>query len=177
MEFGPRALGHRSILAPADRPETTTRLGAALRREDFMPFAPLLREEDTGACFEGFEAAAGAARFMTVALPATARFRAACPAAIHVDGTARPQVVHRAERPGLHALLTRYVERTGLPAVVNTSFNLHEEPIVHTPRDAVRAFRESGLARMRLGPWVLDAASASSPREVGRARRAVEPAC
>ena len=70
---------------------------------------------------------------MTVALPATEAFRRACPAAVHVDGTARPQVVSAAEEPELHRLLTAYHARTGRPALVNTSFNMHQEPIVASP--------------------------------------------
>lgn len=155
MEFGPRALGHRSVLAPAHGEAAASGLNAALRRDDFMPFAPILREEEAGRAFPGLAPLAGAVRFMTVAWPATAAFRAACPAAVHVDGTARPQVVARDASPALHRLLTAYVEATGRPALVNTSFNLHHEPIVSSARDAVRSFRRSGLPAMRLGPLVL----------------------
>lgn len=155
MEFGPRALGHRSVLAPASRPQITDPLNAALRREEFMPFAPILRWEDGAEAFEHFSTAGLAARFMTVALPARPAFAAACPAAVHVDGTARPQVVRAEEDAELHGMLTRYVQRSGRPGLVNTSFNLHEEPIVCTPMDAVRAFRQSGLPIMRLGDFVV----------------------
>jgi carbamoyltransferase len=155
MEFGPRALGHRSILAPAHDPATGDALNRALARDDFMPFAPALRVEDAPEAFDGFEAAASAARHMTVALPAREGFRRLCPGAVHVDGTARPQAVSRDEDPELHRLLAAHAERTGRPAVVNTSFNRHEEPIVNTPTDAVRAFREAGLPLLRLGPFVV----------------------
>jgi len=171
MEFGPRALGHRSVLAPADRADLPDRLNAALQREEFMPFAPILRYADGPDCFEHFDAAGPATRFMTVALPARATFRAACPGAVHVDGTARPQTVLPDEDAALDALLARYTERTGLPALVNTSFNLHEEPIVCTPMDAARAFRQSGLPIMRLGPFVVS--NPGSPwrrRPLARAR-------
>jgi len=156
MEFGPRALGHRSILCPADRPEASGELNDALRRDDFMPFAPILREEEARTAFPGLGSLARAARFMTVAVPATDAFRRACPAAVHVDGTARPQVVSASESPELHRLLTAHHARTGRPALVNTSFNMHQEPIVASPRDAVRSFLASGLPTMRLGPLVLD---------------------
>ena len=161
MEFGPRALGHRSILAPADRPEASAALNAALRRDDFMPFAPILRAEEAEASFPGLAPLAASARFMTVALPATEAFRRACPAAVHVDGTARPQVVHAHEAPDLHGLLSAYHARTGRPALVNTSFNMHQEPIVASARDAVRSFRASGLPTMRLGPLVLERRAAA----------------
>lgn len=156
MEFGPRALGHRSILAPADRTETTAELNRALRRDDFMPFAPILRAEEADGAFPGLAPLARAARFMTVALPASEGFRASCPAAVHVDGTARPQVVWGDEEPALHRLLGAYHRRTGRPALVNTSFNMHREPIVASARDAVRSFLASGLPTMRLGPFVLE---------------------
>jgi carbamoyltransferase len=155
MEYGPRALGHRSVLAPAADAGITQRLNEALRRDDFMPFAPVVCREDADACFEGHAAAADAARFMTVALAARPAFRAACPAAVHVDGSARPQVVSREDDAELYALVAAYRARTGRPALINTSFNLHEEPIVCTPRDAVRAFVEAGLPCLRLGPFVV----------------------
>ena len=156
MEFGPRALGHRSILAPADRPEASAALNGALQRDDFMPFAPILRAEEASGAFPGLAPVARAARFMTVALPAAAAFVEACPAAVHVDGTARPQVVGEEDEPSLHRLLGAYHECTGRPGLVNTSFNMHQEPIVASAADAVRSFRASGLSRMRLGPLVLD---------------------
>jgi carbamoyltransferase len=154
MEYGPRALGHRSILAPADAPALAERMNEALRRDDFMPFAPILTAEEAERAFD-VPAARGPARFMTVALPARESFRRACPAAVHVDGTARPQVVHRDEEPALHALLVRYAERTGKPALLNTSFNVHEEPIVNGPEDAVRTLLDAGLPTLRLGTRVL----------------------
>jgi len=169
MEYGPRALGHRSVLAPADAGEITARLNAALARDDFMPFAPALLEDDAPAAFEHYDTAREAARFMTVALPASAPFAAACPAAVHADGTARPQVVRPDEDPELAALLRRHRDLTGRPALINTSFNLHEEPIVNTPAEAVRTLRASGIPRMRLGPFVADAPDASR-RASARAR-------
>ena len=128
-----------------------------------MPFAPILREEEALQAFPGLSSLARAARFMTVALPATDAFRQACPAAVHVDGTARPQVVSSSESPELHRLLTAHVARTGRPALVNTSFNMHQEPIVASPRDAVRSFLASGLPTMRLGPLVLERAQDLPP--------------
>lgn len=155
LEMGPRALGHRSILAPADRPALTQELNDALQRDDFMPFAPILPAEDGAACFEGWASAPSCARTMTIALPAKAAFRAACPAAVHVDGTARPQGVAREVDATLHALLRAAVDRSGRPALINTSFNMHEEPIVASPEDALRAFRAAGLPVLRLGPLVV----------------------
>ena len=176
MEFGPRALGHRSVLAPADDATLPARLNAALRRDDFMPFAPLVRAEDAEACFEHARSARQAARFMTVALPASASFRAACPAAVHVDGTARPQLVSREHEAALHALLGAVTERTGAPGIINTSFNLHEEPIVESPVQALRAFRASGLPVMRLGPLVVRQPAPAWPARAPRAAADRAPA-
>ncbi len=157
MEWGPRALGNRSVLARPDDPAINDWLNAKLSRSEFMPFAPMVRAEDAPRWFSNFDAAADAARFMTACFGCDADFRARCAAAVHVDGTARPQVVHAAENPSLHALLTRVGELTGTPVLVNTSFNLHEEPIVHTPSDAVRAFVQAGLDALWMGPFVATA--------------------
>lgn len=156
MEFGPRALGHRSILAPPNDPALLDTLGLALDRDAFMPFAPIVRIEEGRASFRHADVVRDAARFMTVALPASDGFAEHCPGAVHVDRTARPQFVSREGEPELHRLLTRVLARCGWPALINTSFNLHEEPIVASPRDALRAFRASRLPRMRLGPFIVD---------------------
>ena len=163
MEFGPRALGNRSVLAPADDVAITDLLSRALDRDDFMPFAPMLREEDAREAFPGLPVAHHACRYMTVALPCTDAFRDAHPAAVHVDGTARPQVVSREHEPALHALLGDYRQRTGRMAIINTSFNMHEEPIVADANDALRAFVRSGLPLMRLGPLLVKQRRGGSP--------------
>lgn len=155
MEFGPRALGHRSVMVPAHDARIVPALNAALDRDGFMPFAPIVTAEQATACFEGVSSCAQALRFMTVALPVKPYFGRACPAAVHADGTARPQVVVSSEQPQLHALLERYRLATGLPGLINTSFNRHEEPIVANAHEAVDAFLQTGLACMRLGPFVV----------------------
>lgn len=157
MEYGPRALGNRSILVRPDDPGINHSLNRRLRRSEFMPFAPMIRAEDAPELLVGWERAREAARFMTVCFPVTPRLRRMAPAAVHVDGTVRPQVVHAEELPVLHRILSRVGERTGVPVLVNTSFNLHEEPIVRTPEEALRAFDEGRLDCLQLGPYVLDA--------------------
>ncbi len=157
MEFGPRALGNRSILAPAVDPDTTASLNRKLRRSPFMPFAPLLAEEDAGRWIEGGDRVRHALEFMTVAVTGTEPFRERCPGAVHVDGTLRPQLVTRRAHPGLHAVLQAYRARTGRPSIINTSFNLHEEPIVCSPEDAVRTFRLAKLDALALGPFLVTA--------------------
>jgi carbamoyltransferase len=151
MEWGPRALGNRSILAlPADKTLNQT-LNDRLKRTEFMPFAPMVRMEDVERWFIGVEKAPEAARFMTVSFPTTPDFQQRCPAATHIDGTARPQILDREDNPEVHDLLTRVGELTGTPVLINTSFNMHEEPIVSTPHDAIRAWKMSSLDGLWLG--------------------------
>ena len=155
MEWGPRALGHRSVLAPATDPAVNEWLNERLSRSEFMPFAPVVRAEDAPGYFVGLDKADDAARFMTVCFDCTDTFKKLAPAAVHVDGTARPQVVSASSDPDLHALLTRVGELTGVPVLINTSFNLHEEPIVCTPDDGVRAFVQAKLDALWMAPYVV----------------------
>jgi carbamoyltransferase len=145
MEFGPRSLGNRSILAQAKRSDINQSLNHRLNRTEFMPFAPITREEDAESCYLNIGRVAHSAEFMTVTVNCTEKMINACPAVVHVDGTARPQLVSREANPFIHAVLTEYVEKTNCPALVNTSFNIHEEPIVCSPQDALQGFFESGF--------------------------------
>lgn len=151
-EFGPRALGNRSILFPASDPDLPARVNAALRRDGFMPFAPAVHPAEAAGAFPASPPAADL-RFMTCCADASTAFRRASPGGVHVDGTARPQVADPVSAPGLHAILSA-ARDLGVRAVVNTSFNLHGEPIVHTADDAVRTFLASGLDVLLLGDLV-----------------------
>ena len=152
MEWGPRALGNRSILASPFDSSINEWLNEMLNRSEFMPFAPVVRSEDVDRWFVGASKAEQACRFMTVCFDVTPEFKEKCPAAVHVDGTARPQVVSKGSNPGLHELLTNFGQRTGTPVLINTSFNMHEEPLVRTPTDAIRAWRESTIPALWIGP-------------------------
>ncbi len=154
MEYGPRALGHRSILASAEDPAVCDRLNAALGRSPFMPFAPSTPAEAAAACYEPMAGAARAAAFMTMTFDATPLLRERCPAVVHVDGTARAQIVHQRIDPAFHRILSLYAAATGRPCLLNTSFNMHEEPIVCSPSDAVDSFRRSGLDALSIGPFL-----------------------
>ena len=113
---------------------------------------------------------------MTIIATCTGKMRAEVPAVVHVDGTARPQVVSRDAHPLLHEVLTRYRERTGLLALVNTSFNVHEEPIVCSPGDALRGFLEAGLDVLYLeGGYVVRAAGNGDAAAAALRRRLAEP--
>ncbi len=142
MEFGPRALGARSILAsPADAAINTS-LNRRLERTEFMPFAPVVAEADAAGVFDLPPASRYAARFMTITCGVRAEWKARIPAVVHVDGTARPQTLEPARNPLYAEILARFEALTGLPVLINTSFNVHEEPIVDRPQDCLKALRE-----------------------------------
>jgi carbamoyltransferase len=155
MEYGPRALGHRSILYHAKEPAVNQWLNQRLGRTEFMPFAPATLYEHRDACYQNMAGAEYAAQFMTVTFDCTERMRRDAPAAVHVDGTARPQLVSREGSPGFYRILSEYHELTGLSSVINTSFNMHEEPIVCTPDDAIRAFLQGNLDYLAIGDFLI----------------------
>jgi carbamoyltransferase len=160
MEYGPRALGHRSILYHAKEPAVNQWLNQRLGRTEFMPFAPATLYEHRDACYQHMAGAEYAAEFMTLTFDCTDRMKADCPAAVHVDGTARPQLVSAQGSPGFHRILTEYHKLTGIPSVINTSFNMHEEPIVCTPDDAIRAFLQGNLDYLAMGDCLVEHPSA-----------------
>ncbi len=142
MEFGPRALGARSIVASPSDAAVNDRLNARLARSEFMPFAPYVLEEDAERVFEITPVNRYAARFMTITCAVRPEWRDRIPAVVHVDGTARPQIVRAGENPLFAGILRRFRDVTGLPVLVNTSFNVHEEPIVNRPQECARALVE-----------------------------------
>ena len=145
MEFGPRALGARSIIAsPADH-AINDDLNRRLERSEFMPFAPYVLDEDAERVFDITPVNRYAARFMTITCGVKPEWRAKIPAVVHVDGTARPQIVRDAENPLYAAILRRFRDTSGLPVLVNTSFNVHEEPIVNRPSECVRALLDGRI--------------------------------
>ena len=142
MEYGPRALGARSILAsPADA-GVNKALNARLQRTEFMPFAPVVAEEDARELFDIGGINRYAANFMTIACDVRPEWRPRIPAVVHVDGSARPQIVRRGANPLYFDILTAFKTRTGLKALVNTSFNVHEEPIVNRPEECRQALED-----------------------------------
>lgn len=153
MEFGPRALGNRSMLARPTDASINDWLNQRLERSEFMPFAPSVLEEHAHALFENVDKARHTARFMTITFDVRPEWRARIPAVVHVDGTARPQLVDAASNSLYHRLISAYHARSGIPLVLNTSFNVHEEPIVCAPREAVRAFVERRVDCLGIGPY------------------------
>jgi len=152
MEYGPRALGHRSILADPRSRETFERVNLRVkRREPFRPLAPVARLEDLGRFVEGPRPSP----FMLLAFPVRADARALVPAVVHADGSARFQTVTAAQEPSLHRLLGLFGERTGVPCLLNTSFNRRGEPVVASAKDAVEAFLGMDLDALVLGPLLV----------------------
>ena len=155
MEYGPRALGNRSILYHAREPEVNQWLNKRLGRTEFMPFAPVTLFEARERCYHNIRGADHAAEFMTITFNCTEFMQESCPAAVHVDGTARPQLIRREVNPGYYDILSEYEKISGIPSLINTSFNMHEEPIVNSPEDAVRAFVQGALDYLILGPFLI----------------------
>ncbi|HTD61673.1 MAG TPA: carbamoyltransferase [Gemmatimonadaceae bacterium] len=148
MEFGPRALGSRSILADPRDPTAQSTLNLKVKfRESFRPFAPAVLRERAAEWFElDVESP-----YMLLVAQVRDQHRSEIPAVTHVDGSARLQTVDRAVHPRFHALIAAFAERTGCPMLVNTSFNVRGEPIVCTPDDAFRCFMATGLDAMSIG--------------------------
>ena len=152
MEFGPRALGSRSILADPTRADMKDLLNKCVKhREGFRPFAPSCLEEKADAYFEG----CGRSPFMLFVFPVKPSMHGKVPAITHVDGTARVQTVSKKRAPRYHALITEFEKLRGVPMVLNTSFNVMGEPIVNTPSDAVRCFYSTGMDALVIGGCVV----------------------
>jgi len=172
MEFGPRALGARSILGDPRSPTMQKTLNLRVKyRESFRPFAPAVLREDVADWFEidedspymGFVADVAAARRRQMTAEELALFgieklnvpRSSIPAVTHVDYSARVQTVHKETNPRFHALLSAFKSRTGCPVLVNTSFNVRGEPIVCTPEDAFRCFMGTDIETLAVGNCLL----------------------
>jgi carbamoyltransferase len=155
MEYGPRALGNRTILYQTTDATVNDWLNENLHRTEFMPFAPATLAEHAHDCYEGLTGAEDPARFMTITFNCTPHMRRESPGVVHVDGTARPQIIDSETAPDFYRILREYHQLTGIPSVINTSFNMHEEPIVCTPQDALRSFQQGNLAYLALGNWLV----------------------
>ncbi|MBW8905897.1 MAG: carbamoyltransferase [Betaproteobacteria bacterium] len=152
MEFGPRALGARSILASPLNADMQARLNEIKDREDFRPVAPVVLEEEAGRWFVG----ANVSPFMLFVHQVAPDKAARIPAVRHVDGTARIQTINRRQNERYYDLLKAFQARTGVPVLVNTSFNTRSEPVVCTPRDAVECFWTSPIDALVIGSFVIE---------------------
>jgi carbamoyltransferase len=151
-EFGPRALGNRSILADPRDVRNRDRVNNAVKfREDWRPFAPSVLEEAGSSFFESYYTTP----FMTLTFQVRPQKKAEIAAAVHVDGSARVQSVTREQNPRYYDLIKNFGAKTGVPAVLNTSFNLKGEAIVNSPFDAIRTFYTSGLDALILDRFLI----------------------
>jgi carbamoyltransferase len=145
MEYGPRALGARTILANPSRRETHDLLNMRLERSEFMPFAPVVTAERASDVFGISKVNRRACRYMTIATDVQPDWRSRIAAVVHVDQSARPQIIERTDNPLYHDIITAFEAATGIAALVNTSFNVHEEPIVNTPAECARALTDGRI--------------------------------
>lgn len=154
MEFGQRSLGHRSILADPRNPDAKSIVNSAVKfREGFRPFAPAVLSERA---HEYFDVAVDTkVPFMEKVYMFKPEMAESVPAVVHVDGSGRLQTVEKEHSPDFHALISAFCELTGVPIVLNTSFNLNNEPVVCSPEDAIRSFFTCGLDTLIVGPFVV----------------------
>jgi len=153
MEFGPRALGHRSILADPRDPEMNAKVNNAVKfREWWRPFAPSMLKEVAGEYLEY----ACDSPYMILTNPVRPEKRGIIPSVTHVDGSARPQTVEKEINPLYWNLINEFGKRTGVPVIMNTSFNLRGEAIVNTPTDAIRTFFSSGMDALVIGSYLVE---------------------
>lgn len=153
MEFGPRSLGNRSILADPRNSEMKAKINATIKfREDFRPFAPAVLEERAAECF----VCETPSPHMTMTFDVRDEWKERLASVTHVDGTARLQTVSRTTNPRFHELISHFNALTGVPVVINTSLNLQGQPICRSPRDALFAFAGSGMDSLVIGDWVVE---------------------
>jgi carbamoyltransferase len=151
-EVGPRALGNRSILADPSRPDMKDRVNSQVKhREPWRPFAPSVLEEAVGR----YVPTAMPSPYMILAFDTKPEAQAEIISAAHVDGTCRPQTVSRTTNPRYWQLIKRFEELTGIPAVLNTSFNVDSQPIVNTPTEAIDTFLNCGMDVLAIGDFLV----------------------
>ena len=151
-EVGARALGNRSILANPLISDIRDKLNSEVKhRESWRPFCPSLTQES----YDKYFGSVPNSEFMILAFEILPEFVESLPSAVHVDGTARPQSVNMNTNPKFHALLTQFGEITGHPILINTSFNVQGEPIVNSPRDALRCFGGTGIDVLAIGDYIV----------------------
>lgn len=152
MEWGPRALGNRSILGNPTIKGTADRINTIIKfRENWRPFCPSILKEYS----QEILGSDHPAEFMTLSFKVTDKWRSKIPEVVHIDGTARPQIINKQTNPLYYKLIKRFYEKTGIPVVINTSLNRRGEPMVCSPKDAVVMFKESGLEYLAIGDYLL----------------------
>ena len=164
MEYGPRALGNRTILAnPTDKSINDT-LNNRLHRTEYMPFAPIVLAEFADDVFElSGKNINYACNFMTSVTNVRKKWRDIIPAVVHVDNTARPQIIRREQNPFCYDIIKAYYDLTGIPLLINTSFNIHEEPIVESPTDALISLELGCVDYLCFHNWLIATQKSSMP--------------
>jgi carbamoyltransferase len=166
MEYGPRALGARSILANPCRREAHDLLNQRLDRTEFMPFAPVVPVEKASELFDINSVNEYACRFMTITCEVRPAWRERIAAVVHVDGSARPQTIARDANPLYYDVVSTFGRETGIPVLVNTSFNVHEEPIVNTPGECAKALVDGRIDFVVTQRAIYEAAASNGSGEV-----------
>lgn len=144
-EFGPRSLGNRSILVSAINSKINISLNKKLGRTEFMPFAPITLDKEAKNMYLNYNKGKYSSRFMTATYNCTKKMKKLSPAAVHVDDTARPQIISKQQNLVIYKILENYFKISKIPNLINTSFNMHEEPIVNSPKDAIKSFLRSRI--------------------------------
>lgn len=156
MEWGPRALGNRSILASAARPEMRDIINSKVKhRELFRPFAPVVLARHVKEYFVTDSPVPISAKYMLFVYPFRPKGKREVPAVVHVDGTGRLQTLERTDNPLYYDLIETYAKKTGVPIIINTSFNVRGEPIVCTPLDAVHCFLKTDIDYLVIGSFLI----------------------
>ena len=156
MEFGPRSLGNRSILCTAENHSINEVLNTKLNRTEFMPFAPVTLKEFASEMYVNLNGIENCTKYMTICVDCTDRMKEISPAVVHIDGTARPQLIDEETNRSYYNILREYYKITGIPNLINTSFNMHGEPIVCSPDDAIRSFINGGLDYLAIGNFLVE---------------------
>ena len=157
MEFGPRALGNRSILANASDERINEKLNKKLSRTETMPFAPVILEKFASKMINNYRVDdIASCQYMTMCVDASMYMKKVAPGAVAKDGTIRPQLIKKKANKLLYNILSEYYKITKVPSIINTSFNLHEEPIVRTPSEAIKSFKISKLDVLIMGDYILE---------------------
>lgn len=156
LEYGPRALGNRSILFHAADPSVNIWLNKKLNRSEFMPFAPIVIAEERKKFFKFRKNMEFNNRYMTLATKTKSLTKKKCPAIVHVDGTARPQILFKEDNAKLYKLMNYYFNLSGIPCLINTSFNIHDEPIVCNEFQAIDVFIRSNLDFLQLNNYIIN---------------------
>ena len=155
MEFGPRSLGNRSIFVNACDKSVNDWLNKKLKRTEFMPFAPITLKRYASQMYKDLDKKKLASKYMTITTECTKKAIKISPAAVHIDNTARPQIITKKDNIKIYNVLDEYCKISKIPNLINTSFNVHEEPIVCSPNDAVRAFKTSKLDYLYIEDYIV----------------------